>query len=341
MKKVVKIMAVSAFLLGTGYSVVNSNWVDSINAQASKKLPAAKPQSYKTTAKKTVHFQKGALYSSAKLTKVKAHMAKYKHTTFYTSKQAKVVKANHKKAVYVYVKSSNGKTKGWVWSGYAKKGKAPKATTSVYKAKKSSKTISASAKKVANSKNSFGLKKGSTAKSVIKKNTPHGMKTVSNTATSIPGTNIKIKKGSVHSTGWDKFYAITTSGNRVYFKAGSATDLKYSMEVLPGLHSPQSNFTNSTGHWVVYMVSGNGVKPTATHSNAAGDNKGHIAAPVKGFKYLPDLYDGLYAHMPEIDHALEGNAAQYNYSKKIILITPSIVGVNTADQGGTINWGNN
>ena len=334
-------MVVSALLVGMGYSVVNSNWVDSINAQASKKLSAAKPQSYKTTAKKTVHFQKGALYSSAKLTKIKANMAKYKHTTFYTSKQAKVVKANHKKAVYVYVKSANGKTKGWVWSGYAKKGKATKSvktTTPVYKTKTSSKTISDSAKAVANSKNSVGLKKGSTAKSVIKKNTPYGSKTVSSTATSIAGTNIKIKKGSVHSTGYDEAYAITTSGNRVYFKPGTATTLKYSMEVLPGLHSPQSNFTNNTGHWVVYMVSGNGVKPTDTHSNAAGDNKGHIAAPVKGFKYISDLYDGLYAHLPSIDNALDGNAAQYNWSKKIILITPSVVKANTSDSN--ITWGN-
>lgn len=327
MKKVAKILTVSALLLGAGYVSVEQNLTP---AQA-KKVSAARVKSYKNTAKKTVHFQKGTLYSNARLTKAKANMNKYKHTTFYTSKQAKVVKSNHKKAVYLYVKSD--KTKGWIWNGYAKKGKAPKATTKakpvVYTAKSSSKTISASAKKIANSKNSFGLKKGYTDKKSISKNTPSGVKTVSKTATSIPGTNIKIKKGSIHTTGYDEFYAITKNGNRVYYKPGTKTTLKYSMEVLPGLHSPKSNFTNNTGHWVVYMVSGNGVKHTDTHWS-----DGQIAAPVKGFKYLPDLYDGLYAHMPSIGHALEGNAAQYNYSKKIMLITPKVVNDNTASSSG-------
>jgi len=335
LNKSVKAVVIATLAIGVGFGTMDSPVVNPMTAQA-KKASSAKPQSYKNTAKKTVHFQKGTLYSNARLTKAKANMKKYKHTTFYTSKQAKVVKSNHKKAVYLYVKS--GKTKGWIWNGYAKKGKAPKATTKakpvVYTAKSSSKTISASAKKIANSKNSFGLKKGYTATKMISKNTPHGMNTVPNNSTSIKGTNIKIKKGSIHTTGYDAFYAITNSGNRVYFKKGSNTDLKYSMEVLPGLHSPKSNFTNNTGHWVVYMVSGNGVKHTGTHWS-----EGQIAAPVKGFKYLPDLYDGLYAHMPIIDHALDGNAAQYNYGKKIMLITPKVVNDNASNPSDNL-WGN-
>ncbi|WP_260339778.1 CAP domain-containing protein [Levilactobacillus parabrevis] len=113
--------------LGVGF-VTNSTSSPSdslsITAQAKKTV---KVFATKKLAKKAVHVKKGNIYASAKLTKVTHNAKNYKHTTFYRTKQVKVVKTTGKKAVYQYIQTSNGKVKGWIWHGFLKNGKAPKA----------------------------------------------------------------------------------------------------------------------------------------------------------------------------------------------------------------------
>ncbi|CAJ1225259.1 hypothetical protein [Lactiplantibacillus xiangfangensis] len=73
-------------------------------------------------AKKAYHGKKGYIYSSAKLTKKKYNMKKYKYTTWYRSKKAKIKKSG-KKSSLTYIKA--GKKKGWIYSKYLTAGKAP------------------------------------------------------------------------------------------------------------------------------------------------------------------------------------------------------------------------
>lgn len=73
-------------------------------------------------AKKAYHGKKGYIYSSAKLTKKKYNMKKYKYTTWYRSKKAKIKKSG-KKSSLTYITA--GKKKGWIYSKYLTAGKAP------------------------------------------------------------------------------------------------------------------------------------------------------------------------------------------------------------------------
>ncbi|WP_338208121.1 hypothetical protein [Lactiplantibacillus paraxiangfangensis] len=73
-------------------------------------------------AKKAYHGKKGYIYSSAKLTKKKYNMKKYKYTTWYRSKKAKIKKSG-KKSSLTYITA--GKKKGWIYSKYLIAGKAP------------------------------------------------------------------------------------------------------------------------------------------------------------------------------------------------------------------------
>lgn len=68
------------------------------------------------------HGKKGNIYSSAKLTKVRYRMDKYKYTTWHATKRA-TIKKNGKMASLTYVKA--GVKKGWIYSKYLTKGKAP------------------------------------------------------------------------------------------------------------------------------------------------------------------------------------------------------------------------
>lgn len=91
-----------------------------------KAKPAAKVISNRKITRQIVHTIKGNIYASAKLTKIKHYANHYRYTTFYRTRQARVIKSNGKTAIYQYIKTPSGKTKGWIWHGYLKKGQAPK-----------------------------------------------------------------------------------------------------------------------------------------------------------------------------------------------------------------------
>ncbi|MFC6206891.1 hypothetical protein [Levilactobacillus tongjiangensis] len=291
-----------------GLATVASN-ADTALAKT-KAAKIVKTTTYK--AKHKVHVTKGNLYSTAKLTKVSHKAKNYKRTTFYRIKKAKVVKSNKKKAVYNYVKSTNGKTKGWIWHSYVKNGKAPKAKAKSLKTKR----------------NAQGLKKGTANKTAINKLMPDGYTLTK--SKKIPGTNIKLKSSKVYTADED-LYMIAKNGHRVYLKPdkpGKTTYRQYATEVIPGLKDPKTKFTNNTGHWIMYSVSGNGIKETDSHGDKDGwSDNGRIAAPIKGYKYFSDLYDPIAGHFPEIGWAINStgtNATLYNWDKKILINTPSV-----------------
>lgn len=70
-------------------------------------------------AKKGYRATKGKIYTSTKLTKVRAKAATTKRATLYVTKHAKIKKGNQFAAMYYYI--SNKKFKGWIWHGYLKR----------------------------------------------------------------------------------------------------------------------------------------------------------------------------------------------------------------------------
>ncbi|ANZ60475.1 DUF4430 domain-containing protein [Secundilactobacillus paracollinoides] len=149
--KLVKVLA-GVMLLGGGLFIganLNTPAAQTTTAQAKTKSTKVVKVTYKKLAKKAYHVTKGTFYSTSKLTKANHYAVHYKNTTFYTSEQGTVKRANGKKAIYYYVKSSNGKVKGWIWHSYLIKGKAPAAkktttTTSTTKTPTTSTTTSGS-----------------------------------------------------------------------------------------------------------------------------------------------------------------------------------------------------
>lgn len=113
----------------------NTNGVSTAEARTR----SAKVISTKKLHKTVVHVTKGSLYSSAKLTNIIHNAKNYKHTTFYRTKQSTIRKTNGKKAVYQFIKSSNGKVTGWIWHGYVKNGKANKKGSSSFNPAKANK----------------------------------------------------------------------------------------------------------------------------------------------------------------------------------------------------------
>lgn len=85
---------------------------------------AAKTRVLSTTriTRTAYHGRQGNIYSSAKLTKVRYHLNKYQHTTWYATKRA-TVKKHGKKASLTYITA--GAKKGWIYSKYLAIGKAP------------------------------------------------------------------------------------------------------------------------------------------------------------------------------------------------------------------------
>lgn len=74
-----------------------------------------------TTVKRTAyHANKGNIYTSTALNKVRAKAKTYKNTTLYVTKHA-TLKQNGKKKVFYYIDSK--KVQGWLWRGYLKAGK--------------------------------------------------------------------------------------------------------------------------------------------------------------------------------------------------------------------------
>jgi len=310
--KAAKLAIVATLSLGLGISILSDpityDGSGVIVAQASKKNKVLR---YKKLAKKAVHVSKGNMYSSAKLNKVTHKAKNYKHTTFYRTKQSKIVKANKKTAVYNFIKSSNGKTKGWIWHGYVKNGKAPKASKTVATSAKSTSTSSSvsSSNKISKSK----LKK--LAATVDSTDNPKAFnnwminpgKKGSGSLTDSKG-HLKVAKGTkLYSLGSSVVVGTLSNGHRMM--GITPYPSKY-LEVMPGMHSNSETFTNKSNHWVAYYISG------------TGSANGRAAAPHKGFKGLGDLDQQLLGEFGGMWSTMDASndSELYNWNSKILLI---------------------
>ncbi|WP_125681673.1 hypothetical protein [Levilactobacillus yonginensis] len=278
-------------------------------ASAKSVRHTATPKSYKKLAKKAVHVSKGNLYSSAKLSKITHKAKNYKHTTFYRTKQAKVVKANKKTAVYNYIKSKNGKTKGWIWHGYVNNGKAPKAKTSKAVAmsakSKSSSSVSSSNKISKNKLKSLSSSVNNSSKTLNNWLINPGKKT-SGALTNSKGYLKPAKGTKFEDLGGQAIVGTLSNGHRMM---GSLKHPSKYLEVMPGMHSNSEEFINNSGHWVVYYISGNG-------------DDGIAAAPHKGFKYLSGMDQGLITGFNGMwmGNKASDDSTLYNWNSKILLI---------------------
>lgn len=122
-------------LIITVIAVLASTSALTANAQAAKHQSTATVYSVTTSHTRKVKVTGGTLYTSTRLTKKKANLSKtkYRKLTYTTSKTYGLKKSNGKKAIYNYIKSTNGRAKGYVWHGYLKpvtKKTAAKAKTS-------------------------------------------------------------------------------------------------------------------------------------------------------------------------------------------------------------------
>jgi len=81
-----------------------------------KAAKVIKTTTYKS--KRKVHARGGWMYASAKLTNKTHHMTNYLYTKFYATKQVKVRKTNGNTAKLMYIKSKDGKIKGYVPATY-------------------------------------------------------------------------------------------------------------------------------------------------------------------------------------------------------------------------------
>ncbi|MGX6428970.1 hypothetical protein [Levilactobacillus yonginensis] len=308
--KAAKLAIVATLSLGLGISILSDpityDGSGVIVAQASKKNKVLR---YKKLAKKAVHVSKGNMYSNAKLNKVTHKAKNYKHTTFYRTKQAKVVKANKKTAVYNYIKSSNGKTKGWIWHGYVKSGKAPKASKAVAtSAKASSNSSVSSSNKISKSK----LKSIANAVDGKPKALNNWLITAgkkgSGSLTNSKGY-LKVAKGTkLYSLGSGAVAGTLSNGHRMMGQSQHPS--KY-LEVMPGTYSNDTDFKNNSNHWVAYYISGNGL-----------NGHGTAASPHKGFKYLSGMDQGLLGEFNGIwmDMNAQADSTLYNWNQKTLLI---------------------
>jgi len=127
-----KMLMKTGSLLLMGLALTGGSLLPTANAKTKK----AKVLSTTKIAKAAYHGKHGNVYSSAKLTKVRYRMAKYKHTTWYGTKHA-LVKKNGKKVSLTYIKA--GSKKGWIYSKYLNVGrvsvKKDKAKTPLRKGK--------------------------------------------------------------------------------------------------------------------------------------------------------------------------------------------------------------
>jgi len=125
-KKVFIVAIAAVSMMATG--VLTAGTQPNVVSAKTKSAKVIKKTTYKPT--KPVHVKKGYMYSSTKLTKRVHHMTNYKYTNFKMSAKATIKKSNGKRAIYEYLKSSNGKIKGWIWHGYVTTGNAPKSFAS-------------------------------------------------------------------------------------------------------------------------------------------------------------------------------------------------------------------
>jgi len=313
--KAAKLAIVATLSLGLGISVLSDPITyDSsgvIVAQASKKNKVLR---YKKLAKKAVHVSKGNMYSSAKLSKISHKAKNYKHTTFYRTKQAKVIKTNKKTAVYNYIKSKNGKTKGWIWHGYVKNGKAPKAKTKskavATSAKSKSSSSVSSSNKISKSKlqsMSKGFSSGNNIKIMNNWLIKPGKKG-SGPLTNSKGYLIPAKGTKLNMLDSTSYVATLSNGHRL---SGITSHPKYALEVMPGMHSNSATFTNKSNHWKLYFISGNGK-----------DGKKIVAEPHTGYKPIshmnPQLQNGFGQLGININS--DPDSVLYNWTNKTLLI---------------------
>ncbi|MTV81756.1 hypothetical protein [Secundilactobacillus folii] len=275
--KKLALITLSTGLFGASGLVANPNY----SVTAAAKTKAAKVLNYQSIKHVHVHVSKGAIYSSAKLTRV-AHYAKnYSHTTFTTTNQAKVKNANGKVAVYQYIKA--GSVHGWIWHSYVKNGNAPAKTATPAVQKTSSKA------KLANPKTFNQLWE----KKYIVDN-KYNLAEYSVHSKISAGMTAALRKIGVKVTSYwhidrhGNTWNYMTNGHRIY-TGGTA---KGSVEVIPGIRSLNDNFTNNTKHWKLYFVSGNGYFPKENSSLYYEDDKGNpipVANAKKGYTHLDSL----------------------------------------------------
>jgi len=99
------------------------------SSYSSKRNNSVKLVWRKSMHKHAMHGTKGYLYSKHLGRRYKS-LKSYPKTTWYTSKHEKlVVKKDGHSKIYYYVTSGNKKHSGWIWRGYLKSGKNPKAVT--------------------------------------------------------------------------------------------------------------------------------------------------------------------------------------------------------------------
>lgn len=80
-------------------------------AAKSKAAKVVKTTAYST--KRKVHVQGGWMYTSPRLTRKNYHLTKFLYTKFYATKKVTVRKANGRTATLTYLKSKNGRVKGY------------------------------------------------------------------------------------------------------------------------------------------------------------------------------------------------------------------------------------
>lgn len=103
--------------LGTiGFSTLKFN-----TQQVLAKTRFAKVISYKKLSNSPYNVNGGYIYTNARLIKKSHDASNYLNQTFYALESAKVKKTNGKIAIYYYLRSSNGKIKGWIWNGNVSK----------------------------------------------------------------------------------------------------------------------------------------------------------------------------------------------------------------------------
>lgn len=302
-KKVIKGLVLSTLSLvlfgGTNCVSNNANFSNNVFAKSSTKVIQIKKNK---TAK--YHAIKGALYSSAKLNKVVHYAKNYKHTTFYSTRYARVKTNGGNIEMVNYVKNSKGSVKGWI---------------NHHNLKKVSKTTTGKFPPEFNSWNGF--------------NTVNDIKPDKHGVRPLPHTNIKIKT-RMH-TAYKKiaiapvYYATMTNGHTAFLHDYVYTN-KYALERMPGVisHETATNLSNSSGHWRLYYI--NGIDDT-------GLFKG-IAPNISGYQNLldaEDKYSGMRSFPTTFGDIHDSNDAAYlvSYSKKVLLLSKQ------AQKISDIYWG--
>lgn len=295
---------------------------------ASAKTKAAKIVSYTNIKNTKVHATKGTIYTSAKLSKV-AHYAKnYKTYTFTRTNQAKVKKNNGKVAIYQYIKSSNGKVKGWIWHNDLKDGPATKSSSAKATAVTSEKVHASFRHNYENGNTQTGPNdipsylrnfspmqykavtpkswyKNFVNKSTYKKALSESKKIKGIKKGTVTGMHYVVASGYVAQ-------AKLTNGHMIFWDTGYP---KNATEYVPGLYqyTDMNNIIskgNHSGHYVVYYLNDWTYQNdnVSDHESETSPFGNHYKLPA-GFKY-DDV-----GRFPAI---VEGGAIMYNPSSKII-----------------------